>query len=93
MGQRWAFDQAVVEVGKNKLTVRELSDAERAKFATCGKDTEYSKLDLLSLLVSLAAVDPPLTQDEARTMPSRLLDAAAARIMELSGLNEDEKKA
>jgi hypothetical protein len=93
MGQRWAFEQDVVEVGRNRVTVRELSDAERARFATAGKDPAYSKLELLSLLVSLAAVEPTLTQSEAQEMPSRLLDAAAGRIMQLSGLDQDEKKA
>jgi hypothetical protein len=93
MGQRWAFEQDVVEVGRNRVTVRELSDAERARFATVAKDPDYSKLELLSLLVSLASVEPKLTQSEAQEMPSRLLDAAAARVMQLSGLDQDEKKA
>lgn len=87
MSERWKFDTERVESGQNSIEVRELSDAERARFAAYCADKQNDKLAMLALVVSIGAVDPKVTQAEARDMPAKLLDKAAQTILRLTGID------
>lgn len=90
MSERWKFDTERVETGQNSIEVRELTDAERARFAAYCADKANDKLGMLSLLVSIGGVDPKLTQAEACDMPAKLLDKAAQTILRLSGISTSD---
>lgn len=94
---RWKYKQELVTVGENSQTVRQLTAGERTTIM--GKRSKLKEGDaegqanLQRDIVTMAAIDPPVTADEVTSMPTDLLDACAAKVMDLTnGPEGDEKK-
>lgn len=93
---RWKHKSQTVTVGDNSIEVRGLTGGQRSQFAQASKDIKEGKKpasDLPFMIVAFGAVDPTLSEQEARDMPTDLLDEAVNKILELTGLDKDEKKA
>lgn len=91
---RWKYKTATVTVGDNSQDVRQLTQSERAEFAASSqkiKKGEMQPIELPPLVVGFAAINPKLTKEEVADMPGDLMDACVDRIMELSGLGDDDK--
>lgn len=92
---RWAYKTETVTVGGNSQKVRQMTAGERQKFAQFSKDQKAGKADnndLPALIAGFGCVDPAVTKEELADMPADLLDAVVAKIMELTGFKDDEKK-
>lgn len=94
---RWTYLTAIVDVEGNKQTVRCLTAGERQKYIALGKAIRENK-ELASAIpaaiVGWGAINPILTDEDVADMPTELLDACVAKIIELSGMgrDDDEKK-
>jgi hypothetical protein len=97
---RWKYRTATVTVGENSIEVRQFTTEERRQFHELHKAARESGSGLLGLqkqvMMWTVITAPALTEEDARTMPPELTDAAVEKVMELSGLaadETDEKKA
>lgn len=84
---RWTYKTFEVRVGDNVQHVRGLTADERGKFAALPamiKKEEMPATELPIMVVQMGAVNPPLSIEDVRAMPSELLDACAEKIMEMT---------
>lgn len=94
---RAALKRDTVELDDDVLHVRELSVGQRATFYEAVKE---KATDAPVLLVRMGAIKPDgaplLSADEAQILleaAPAVVDAIADKVMKLSGLGDDEKKA
>lgn len=92
---RWTYRTETVTVGANSQNVRQMTAGERKQFAIASRDIKAGKgeaNDLPALIAGFGCVDPKVTKEELAEMPSDLLDAVVAKIMELTGFEGDDEK-
>lgn len=92
---RWKYKTAVVTVEDNAVTVRGLTAGERAEFLAHSKKVkagEANAAETPNLVAKAGVVDPSLSDEELAGMPGQLLEAAVAKILELSGVKADDEK-
>lgn len=87
MGAGVELEQAEVPVGKATYTVRELTHAEHKAAAAVDRGARVSH-------ICAAGIIGPrrFTPEEVDALPTRVVNRCAERILELSGLSDDEKK-
>lgn len=93
---RWKYKTATVTVGENSQDVRQLTQKERGEFAAASKQIKEGKLqamDLPPMVVKFAAINPQLTADDLESMPPDLMDECCRKVMELSGMRDEEPDA
>lgn len=89
---RWKYKTALVTVGDNSQTVRQMTADERAYIASeraklgdpKAPANKEPQMRLQRELVQRAAINPELSEQDAKDMPADLLDACAGKIMELT---------
>lgn len=88
---RWKYKTATVAVGENSQTVRQMTAderawlaGERAKLGDPKKADRAEQMRLQRELVQRASINPELTDQDVKEMPSDLVDACAGKIMELT---------
>lgn len=92
---RWKYRTETVTVGSNSQNVRQLTAGERKTFAATSKEIKAGTADandLPALIAGFGCVDPQVTKEELAEMPTDLLDAVVAKIMELTGFEGDDEK-
>lgn len=91
---RWKHRTATVTAGENSQKVRGLTAGEREAFIESNKKRVAGEItggEAARGIIVAGCVDPPVIDAEAATMPSDLHDACVAKILELSGLKDDDK--
>jgi hypothetical protein len=88
---KFKLKETTVTVRDEAFVVRELTHAERSQWVKAAQVDQYRGP---SLLISLGAVNPRVTEDEADAYPSDVVSELALTIMKLSGLAREgaEKK-
>jgi hypothetical protein len=92
VSNRWKYKTATVTVEENTITVRGLTAGERESFSDLQKKNkagEGSPQAVARAVVKFGCTDN-LSDEDVHSMPGDLLDAACAKIFELSGVKGDE---
>lgn len=91
---RWKYATATVKAGENAASVRQLSAGERARFAHLAAEPRKDAGAAVGMMIDLVVMGSieSLSREEVEQMPGQLLELAAQKILELSGLKEDEAK-
>jgi hypothetical protein len=87
---RWKYKTATVTVDDNSVEVRQFTQNERAEFAATSKKTKDGELQAMDLPPMVIRYGTTLTPEEIAEMPPELADACVRKIMELSGLSDDD---
>lgn len=101
---RWKYKTELVTVDENSVTVRGLTAGERLHMSDVQKkgkalaDTDQativpgdSAVNFSRQVAKCGVINPPLTDQDLAEMPGQLLDAVVAKVLELSGVDADEK--
>ncbi len=91
---KFKLKSAAVEIDGNTLTVRQLTHGERFEFSKVARDAKESgdRAATPVFLLTTCALEPKLTPEDISDMPSDLADAALNKIMELSGMADDDSE-
>lgn len=86
---RFKLKETTFNVRDQEVTVRELTQAQRAQFS---KDSTADKFRAPALIASLGLVTPAMSEKEIGDEPSDVVTAIVEEIMILSGLKKREIK-
>lgn len=86
---KFKLKEAMVDVRGEKVRVRELTHAERLQWVREATDDRYRGP---SLLVSLGALEPKLTEEEVGDLPADVVETLSQEVMRLSGMNTAKKE-
>lgn len=88
---RWKYRTETVTVGENSVEVRQFTQRERGEFASNSKKIKDGGLQPMELPPLVIKFGTTLTEDEIAEMPPELADACVRKIMDLSGLGDDDE--
>lgn len=86
---RFKLKETTITVRDEKVTVRELTQAERVQWVKAGNEDKFRGP---GLLVSLGCVDPKLTEEEANTLPTEVVSTISTAVMKISGFIKEVEK-
>ncbi len=81
---KFKLKEDVVTVRDETIRIRELTHAERLQWVKIATDDRFRGP---SLLISLGATDPKVTEDEAGTWPADVVTSVSNAIMEISNMS------